>query len=99
MSPDFGGNTPQTMLMIVVLPAPLGPMQAVTRPGGTSIETSSKTKMPPKFIARRSMRRPLLPEIIFAHQTALPEHHQANQQKAIHRLLQRAHKLTRQPDE
>src|SRR5580765_6041220 len=99
MSPAFGGNTPQTMLMIVVLPAPLGPMQAVTLPGGISIETSSKTKTPPKFIASRSMRRPLFPEVIFAHQAAPTEDHQADQEQPVHRLLQRPHELARQTDE
>src|SRR5262245_7405405 len=99
MSPAFAGNTPQTMLMIVVLPAPLGPMHAVTLPGGISIETSSNTKTPPKFIASRSMRRPLFPEIIFAHQAAPTEDHQTDQEKAVHRLLQRPHELAWQSDE
>src|SRR5712692_9955708 len=87
------------MLMIVVLPAPLGPMQAVTLPGGISTETSSKTKTPPKFIASRSMRRPLFPKVMFAHKAAPPEHHQADQKKPVHRLLQRSYELARQPDE
>ena len=74
-SPAFGGNTPQTILMIVVLPAPLGPMQAVTFPSGIAIDTSSKTKTPPKFIASRSILRPLFPEVIFAHEAAPPKDH------------------------
>src|SRR5947209_1337403 len=99
MSPARGGNTPHAMLMIVVLPAPFGPMQAVTLPGGHSIETSSNTKTPPKFIESRSMRRPLFPEVIFAHEATPPEDHQADQEETVHRLLQRTDELTRQPDE
>src|SRR5579863_3622399 len=87
------------MLMIVVLPAPLGPMQAVTFPGGISIDTSSKTKTPPKFIASRSMRSPLFAKVMVAYKAAPPEDHQADQEKTIHCLLQRPHELARQPHE
>src|ERR1700730_3639543 len=87
------------MLIIVVFPAPFGPMQAVTFPGGISIDTSSKTKTPPKFIASRSMRSPLFAKVMVTYQASPPEDHQADQEKTIHCLLQRPHELARQTHE
>src|ERR1700680_3188648 len=87
------------MLIIVVFPAPFGPMQAVTFAGGISIDTSSKTKTRPKFIASRSMRSPLFAEVMVAYQASPPEDHQADQEKTIHCLLQWSHELARQNPE
>src|SRR3954447_2172447 len=46
--PAVGGNSPETTLKSVVLPAPFGPRIARRSPGKTSRSTSSHARTPPK---------------------------------------------------
>src|SRR5258708_29724433 len=48
MVPALGESSPESMLMNVVLPAPLGPITACTSPGRSSRETSLTAARPPK---------------------------------------------------
>src|SRR3990172_3322865 len=93
--PLWALSTPHTALISVVLPAPFGPMHAVTCAGGILIVTCSKTRTPPKRIARPSRYRPLLPEIMLSNQTLTAKNHQADQQGAVQPLLDRTEKLAR----
>jgi len=54
--PLSGLRKPVMTLNSVVLPAPLGPMSAVTLAGGNSKETSSKATTPPNRLFRFSVR-------------------------------------------
>src|SRR4051812_47414387 len=47
MLPVVGGNSPETRLKSVVLPAPLGPRMARRSPGRTSRSTSCTATTPP----------------------------------------------------
>src|SRR5207244_6135922 len=46
--PDVGGSSPVTTLNSVVLPAPFGPINPVTRPSSAESEASSSAMLPPK---------------------------------------------------
>ena len=52
--PDEGGNTPQTIRIVVVFPAPFGPSTPTTEPFGTSNETSETAFTRPKRLETRS---------------------------------------------
>src|SRR5215471_12420626 len=52
--PAFGGKTPEIALNKVVLPAPFGPINAVTCRPGTSNDTSEIAVRPPKRRVNRS---------------------------------------------
>src|ERR1043165_3011100 len=52
MLPDVGRSTPVRRLMIVVLPAPLGPISAWRAPFSTESDTLSVAMMPPKFFSK-----------------------------------------------
>src|SRR3989304_5392957 len=97
--PLWALNTPHTMLIRVVLPAPFGPIHAVTCAGGICIVTLSNTCTPPKRIARPSRYRPLLVEVMLSDQTLAAKNHQADQQGPIQRLLDGAEKLAPPTDE
>src|SRR5579863_1050404 len=55
--PDDGGRSPDSKLMSVDLPAPLGPITAWTWPNWSSSETSLTAASPPKRFDRVSVRR------------------------------------------
>src|SRR2546423_2194647 len=57
MVPPLGESSPESMLMSVVLPAPLGPMTACTSPGRSSRETSLTAASPPKLLESPVTRR------------------------------------------
>src|SRR5438874_8229871 len=46
--PDVGGSRPVTTLNRVVLPAPFGPINPVTRPSSADSDASSSAMLPPK---------------------------------------------------
>ena len=48
--PALGDKSPDSTLIKVVLPAPLGPMTACSAPTLTSRDTSSTAASPPKFL-------------------------------------------------
>ena len=56
--PASGRMWPEIRLKNVVLPAPLGPMTAVSEPSGKSSETSRMATTPPKDFDRRSTFSP-----------------------------------------
>jgi hypothetical protein len=45
--PEVGSSTPSTMLIVVVLPAPLGPKSPTISPRATRNETSSTATVSP----------------------------------------------------
>ena len=45
--PEVGSSTPRIMLIVVVLPAPLGPMSPTISPGETEKETPSTARSGP----------------------------------------------------
>src|SRR5438876_4997072 len=49
MVPPLGESSPESMLMSVVLPAPLGPITACTSPGRSSRDTSLTAARPSKL--------------------------------------------------
>ena len=53
--PRVGSRRPRSMRMVVVLPAPLRPMNAKTLPRGTLKETLSTAHLPPE-VARQPAR-------------------------------------------
>ncbi len=50
--PPVGVMNPASILMVVDLPAPLGPRKPSTSPGSTEKVRSSTAWMPSKFLAR-----------------------------------------------
>src|SRR6185312_11946339 len=54
--PPLGARSPESRLISVVLPAPLGPISAWTPPPCTSSETSLTAARPPKRFDSRSIR-------------------------------------------
>src|SRR5690348_6433691 len=52
MRPAVGASTPRIMLMVVVLPAPLGPTSPTISPGATSKLTSSTALSAPNDLHR-----------------------------------------------
>src|SRR4029434_9328394 len=55
--PALGDKSPDTILIKVVLPAPLGPMTACSSPTSTSRDTLSTAARPPKFLVNpRTLR-------------------------------------------
>src|SRR5690242_11371587 len=56
MRPADGRRNPAMMANNVVLPAPFGPMSAVIRPAGASIEARSTARRPPKRLETFSTR-------------------------------------------
>jgi hypothetical protein len=44
--PPIGSSRPAIVVMVVVLPAPLGPSSATTSPGATAIRRSRTTGVP-----------------------------------------------------
>src|SRR5450759_217141 len=56
MRPLPGGKNPLIIENSVVLPAPFGPIKAVTRPASTASETSSIASRPPKRLLTCSTR-------------------------------------------
>ena len=52
MRPAVGRSTPVSRLMIVVLPAPFGPISAWRAPFSTDSETSFAATMPPNCLVR-----------------------------------------------
>src|SRR4029453_15839967 len=56
MRPSLGARNPLMMENSVVLPAPLGPISALTRPASTASEASSPASRPPKRLHTRSTR-------------------------------------------
>src|SRR5271165_1809846 len=57
MRPAVGSSTPRIMLIVVVLPAPLGPRSPTISPADTWKDTSSTAFSVPKDLARRSTAR------------------------------------------
>ena len=58
--PPVGRYMPVTQLNSVVLPAPFGPMTAVTEPGAIVNDTSSSAVSPPNRICSPEMSRSVL---------------------------------------
>jgi hypothetical protein len=50
--PDVGGFKPDMAFMRVVFPAPLGPINPITSPSYTVMETSFTAVNPPNFLVR-----------------------------------------------
>src|SRR5215470_10024352 len=57
MAPALGARSPDSMLMSVVLPAPLGPITACTSPRRSSSETSLTAARPPNCLESSVTRR------------------------------------------
>src|ERR1043166_2780149 len=57
MRPAVGRSTPVSRLMIVVLPAPFGPISAWRAPFSTDSETSLAARMPPKRFSKPTVCR------------------------------------------
>src|SRR4029077_9709698 len=57
MAPALGARSPESMLMSVVLPAPLGPITACTSPRRSSSETSLTAARPPNCLESPLTRR------------------------------------------
>ena len=55
--PDDGLFRPHRALKVVVLPAPLGPMRAVSRPTGAASDTPWTAWIPPNRTDRRVTER------------------------------------------
>jgi hypothetical protein len=54
--PLVSGKTPPRMLIVVVLPAPLGPRKPTISPRSTSNETSEIAVSDPKHLVKRCAR-------------------------------------------
>src|SRR3954469_1812058 len=52
MRPLLGSSTPRIMLMVVVLPAPLGPSSPTISPGAIENDRSSTASVPPYALRR-----------------------------------------------
>src|SRR5271166_114468 len=55
--PEVGASTPKIMLIVVVLPAPLGPRSPTISPGETQKEIASTARKAPNDFVRRSTER------------------------------------------
>ena len=61
-APDVGRTRPSSMRSVVVLPAPFGPRNPVTRPGATSKDRSSTARTGPNDLERCSTR--IVPSVV-----------------------------------
>src|SRR5688572_18971021 len=86
MLPESGCNSPETCLMKVVLPAPLGPITACVSPSRTSKSTPSVATRAPKvfliFLVSRRMSVMVLAARQKAGQAALGEQHHQHEDDA-----------------
>src|ERR1700720_668505 len=57
MRPELGVRTPLIILIIVLLPAPFGPIRACTWPCWSRKVTSFAGRMPPKFLETEAPSR------------------------------------------